>query len=169
MCGAATDRTVTLMISKRHTGRISALSTALVLAAAVSPATGQAAGNTQTLSVFSKPVSFTLTSADGTVSHHPPATEPKPGDVLEMDSIDFVGNHRHHAKRATISDHLQCTFGAGPEPDCLSWSAVGGSLLRFRDDRLIGGTGRYQGATGRVVSNREVAGGSDIVVRIRRP
>ena len=66
-----------------------------------------------------------------------------------------------------MSNHLECTFGTGPEPDCLSWSAIGGSLLRFRGDALIGGTGRYQGATGRILSNEEVPGGNDIVARIR--
>jgi hypothetical protein len=32
---------------------------------------------------------------------------------------------------------------------------------------VIGGTGRYQGATGKVISNQEVEGGSDFVVRVK--
>ena len=112
-------------------------------------------------------MSFTYTTADGTVTHQPPAGQPQPGDVLEIDSRDFVGNHRNHAKRSKISDHLQCTFGTGPEPDCFSWVAVRGSLLRFHGNAMIGGTGRYQGATGEVLKNKEVPGGSDIVARIK--
>ena len=32
---------------------------------------------------------------------------------------------------------------------------------------IIGGTGRYQGATGKVILNKEVEGGSDFVVRVK--
>ncbi len=58
-------------------------------------------------------------------------------------------------------------FGTG-EPNCESQVAIGGSLLIFGGNpgTLIDGTGRYQGATGRVISSREVRGGSDIVARI---
>jgi hypothetical protein len=45
-------------------------------------------------------------------------------------------------------------------------AAIGGSLLRFHGNDLIGGTGRYQGVTGEVLKNKEVKGGSDIVVRL---
>lgn len=44
---------------------------------------------------------------------------------------------------------LRCTFTQGP-PDCVSNLAVGGSLLVFDGDKLIGATGHYQGASGRV-------------------
>jgi hypothetical protein len=125
------------------------------------------AGKTQTLRLFSKPASITLTTTDGTVIRKPPYPEPKPGDVLDVNSLDYVGNHRHHAKRWSISDHVRCVFGTG-EPDCESQVAIGGSLLIFQGNpgTLINGTGRYQGATGRVLRNKEVRGGSDIVARI---
>jgi hypothetical protein len=130
-------------------------------------ATAHAAGKTEVLRVFEQPVSFTYTAADGTVSHEPPAGPPQAGDVLEIDSLVFRGTQRNHAKDASGSTHLECTFGAGPEPDCRSWAAIGGSMLRFRGPALLGGTGRYQGASGRIVSNREVRGGNEIVARIR--
>ena len=38
-----------------------------------------------------------------------------------------------------MSNHLECRFGAGPEPDCRSWVAIGGALLRFQGDRVVGG------------------------------
>ena len=42
-------------------------------------------------------------------------------------------------------------------------------MLVFRGNpgTLINGTGRYQDATGRVLSNTQVPGGSDSVARIR--
>ena len=60
-----------------------------------------------------------------------------------------------------------CVFADGP-PDCVTHVAIRGSLLIFRGDpgTLINGTGRYQGATGRVLSDKPVSGGSNIVARI---
>jgi hypothetical protein len=66
-----------------------------------------------------------------------------------------------------MSDYLRCTFTAALEPDCFGYTAIGGSLLRFHGFDIIGGTGRYQGATGKVIRNREVEGGSDFVVRVK--
>ena len=40
-------------------------------------------------------------------------------------------------------------------------------MLRFHGMEIIGGGGRYLGATGRTVKNEEVAGGSDAVVKVR--
>jgi hypothetical protein len=140
---------------------------ALLVTVAVSSAGAAGGGKTETLRLFSKPVSITLTTTDGTVYRKPPYPEPKPGDVLDVNSLDYAGNHRHHAKRWSVSDHVRCVFGTG-EPDCEGQVAIGGSLLIFRGNpgMLINGTGRYEGATGRVLSNKEVKGGSDIVARI---
>jgi hypothetical protein len=157
---------------RTHRRRLAAgLTTTLATVLVACPLAAHAAERTktETLRIFDQPVSFTYTAADGTVSHEPPAGPPQAGDVLEIDSRMFAGNHRKHAKRATMSGHLECTFGTGPEPDCFSWAAIGGSLLRFHGDELIGGTGRYQGATGRILSNRERPGGNDIVARIQLP
>ena len=144
-----------------------------VLAVAIAAVTVSAAGatgahRTQTLRFFDKPTSIMLTTSDGKVIDKPPYPDAKPGDVLDVYSLDFAGNHRHHAKRWSMSAHLRCEFGTGA-PDCVSHTAVGGSLLIFSGNpgTLTAGTGRYAGATGRVLKNKEVAGGSDVVARIR--
>ena len=129
--------------------------------------TSAAASKAQTLRFFSKDVSMRVTTADGTVIRRPPYPEAKPGDVLEVNSLNYAGNHRDHAARWSASQHLRCVFPTG-EPDCEGQVAIGGSLLIFRGypGTLVNGTGRYQGATGRVISNRQVRGGSDVVARI---
>jgi hypothetical protein len=134
---------------------------------AASTAAASAHGKTQTLRFFDKETSTTLTTPDGTVVDKPPYPEPQPGALLDVYSVEFVGNHRHHAKRSTASNHLHCVFGTG-EPDCVSHTAIGGSLLIFSGNpgRVVAGTGRYADATGAVVKNKEVKGGSDVVVRI---
>lgn len=130
--------------------------------------TGQASSKTKILRFFSTPQSFTFTTADGTVTHQPPQGEPQPGDVLEVDSLGFAGDHRRHAKRSTASDYVRCEFRASGAPACEGYAAIGGSLLRFRDTIVIGGTGRFLGATGSA-TNTEVEGGTDSVVKLRLP
>jgi hypothetical protein len=128
---------------------------------------GQAAGGkTQTLRFFDKVVFTKHTAADGTVV----TREPQAGDVLDVISLEFAGNHARHAKKPSGTSHLRCTFvaPAGP-PDCVSHVAFGGSMLVFEGfpGTLVLGTGRYVGATGRVISNKDVGGNnSDIVARI---
>jgi hypothetical protein len=138
-------------------------------ALALWPGAGQAASKTETLRVFDKPVSTVVTTADGKVIRHAPYPDGKPGDVLDVYSLDYVGDHRHHAARATVSSHLRCTFGDAGPPTCESHVAIGGSLLIVGGDKVVAGTGRYQHATGRVLSNTTVdekTNTSDIVVRV---
>jgi hypothetical protein len=85
---------------------------------------------------------------------------------MEIDSIAYRGNHKKHAKRSTASDYLRCEFNGSPEPDCHGYVAIEGSLLRFRGMELIGAIGRWK--SGKVVSNKEVKGGSDVVLKLRR-
>jgi hypothetical protein len=148
-----------------------AAAVAALCAVALWPGAGQAAGTskTETLRVFEKPVALSLTHPDGTVVRHAPYPEAKAGDVLDVYALDYVGNHRKHEKRASMSSHLRCTFGDAGPPTCESHVAIGGALLVFKGDELVAGTGRYQHATGRVLSNRtidEQSNTSDIVVRI---
>jgi hypothetical protein len=147
---------------------IAVASTIAALAAAGAGVAAAGGGKTQTLRFFDKPTMLTLTTADGKVIDKPPYPEAKPGDALDVYSLDFVGNHRHHAKRWSASGHVHCVFGTG-EPDCVGHTAIGGSLLIFSGNpgTLVAGTGRYAGATGRVLKNKEVKGGSDIVAKIR--
>jgi hypothetical protein len=134
------------------------------------PGAGHAASRTQTLRFFDKAVSMKLTHADGTVVANPQSVQPQPGDTLDVDSLDYRGTHSNHTKRFTASTHLRCTFGAGA-PTCESHVAIGNSMLIFTGDpgTLSNGTGIYQGATGRVVSDKSVSGSanaSDIIVKI---
>jgi hypothetical protein len=148
---------------------IAVAATVLALTAAGAGVAAAGGGHkTQTLRFFDKPTSMTLTTADGKVIDTPPFPDAQPGDALDVYSLDFAGNHRHHARRWTASAHVHCVFGTG-EPDCVGHTAIGGSLLIFSGNpgTLTAGTGRYAGATGRVLKNKEVKGGSDIVARIR--
>ena len=167
MCGRRAVHSVAPMTNTTHIrilagGALAALLCAL--AVVVGPA--QAAGKTETLKVFSKQISFTYTKADGTVSQGPPQGQPQPGDSFEIDSLDYRGTHKKHSKKPIGADYLQCTFGASIDPDCLSYVAVGSSLLRFRGDATIGAIGRWKSA--KLLDMQEVRGGSDIVVRLVR-
>ena len=141
-------------------------------ALALLPSAGQAAGRTQTLRFFDKPVSITLTHPSGVVIDRAPYPQAKPGDVLDVNSVAYAGTHLRHAKKWTASSHLQCTFGAAGPPSCVSHVAIGGSQLVFSGNpgKLVNGTGIYQGATGRTISSKEVPGmddASDVVLRIQ--
>jgi hypothetical protein len=141
---------------------------AVVAAAFIWPATSLAAGHTETLRIFSKPQTFTITTPDGKVTHEPPAGAPAPGTVMEIDSLDYRGTFKKHEKRAFASDYLRCTWATDPEnPDCYGYVAIGSSLLRFHNLDVVGGTNRYAGATGSVISDKEVPGGSENVVKIK--
>jgi hypothetical protein len=162
MCGGPGGRSVDAMTTKR----LLKLLAVLVCAALVWPVAGQAAGRTKTLKVFSQAVSITITHPDGTVVTKPPFPTVQPGDVLDVYSLDFRGNHKRHSKRFIGSEHLRCVFGAG-EPDCVSHVALGRSLMVFEGNKLVAGVGRFEGATGKVLSNKEVPGGNDIVAKIK--
>jgi len=170
MCGERPRLSVAPMINLTHIRPIRTIIgvavAALLCVVALSPSAGQAAGKTETLKFFSKPVSFTYTAADGTVTHRPPDGQPQAGDVMEIDSLSYRGNHKKHAKRSTASDYLRCEFNGSPEPDCHGYAAIEGSLLRFHGMEVIGAIGRWK--SGKVVSNKEVKGGSDYVLKLRR-
>jgi hypothetical protein len=148
-----------------------AVAAVAIAAVAVVPAVADAgAGKTETLRFFDKPDAITVTHPDGTVSKREPFPEPVAGDVLDVYSSEYAGNHKRHAAKPSGSAHVRCVFTGAGEPDCESHVALGGSLLIFRGypGTLVAGAGRYLGATGRVVVSKEVPGGSDIVAKIRR-
>jgi hypothetical protein len=150
--------------------RIHRLTLAAAAAIALLPSSALAAGRTETFRFYSQNQALVLTHADGTVVDHAPYPEAKPGDTLDIYAVDYKGTHARHAKTAFASEHVVCRFGDAPEPDCVSHVALGGSLLIFSGSpgTVIGGSGRYYGASGRVLSSKEVDGGSDIVARITR-
>ena len=146
-----------------------ALVTAVAAAALLVPTVSGAPGRVVTLRFFDKPVSIKLTHADGTVVAKAPYPEAKPGDTLDISSLDYVGDHAKHAARWTGSTHLRCVFKAGP-PTCESHVALGDSMLVFTGSpgTLTLGTGIYTGATGKVISSKEVANNaSDVVAKIQ--
>lgn len=152
----------------RLTGLLATALGIFVLAAIAAPPGAAGQTKTETLRIFSKPQNFTYTTADGKVSHHLPAGQPQVGDVLEVDSLDFKGSHKHHSKRPIGSDYTRCSFVAeNQEPDCFGYGAIGGSVLRVHNNKIVGGTGRYEGVTGTVPKNDEVRGGSDVVMKLR--
>ena len=153
-----------------HRPFILSLLVASAAAAFVVTAVNGAPGRTTTLRFYDKPVSITLTRADGTVVRHAPYPRPKDGDTLDVVSLDYQGNHARHAKDWSGSSHLRCVFLAAPT--CTSHVAFGDSMLIFTGSpgKLVLGTGIYAGATGRVVSSKEVPGGdnaTDIVAKIQ--
>lgn len=154
-----------------HRSIVLSLATCAVCALSLLPA-GQAAGRVQTLRFFDKPVSLTLTRANGAVIKQAPYPEARPGDVLDVYSVGYVGTHARHGKKWTASSHLQCTFRAGGPPSCVSHVAIGGSQLIIAGNpgTIVNGTGIYQGASGRVVSSTEIPGvenASNVVLRIQ--
>jgi hypothetical protein len=161
-----------MTFASRRSVALPALGLAAACAVALAPGSGQAASRTQTLRFFDKPVSIKLTQADGTVVDRAPFPEAKPGDTLDVNSLGYRGDHTRHAKRFTASTHLRCVFpAAGGPPTCESHVAIGNSMLVFTGDpgTLTNGTGIYQGATGRVISSKDVPrqdNASDVVVRI---
>jgi len=161
MCSGRPERSFVGMTIK-HASPLLAAAVTLLCVALLLPAAGQAAGRMKTIKIFSKTVSATLVDANGTAV----SREPQPGDVLDVYSLDFYGNHKKHSQRFTGSEHLRCVFGTG-EPDCTSTVALGRSLLVFRGNKLVDGAGRFFGATGRVLSTKEVPGGTDAVAKIK--
>jgi hypothetical protein len=153
--------------------RTAALAVTLTAAAVAIPALSGAhptRATTQVMKFYDKSAAITLTDPNGHVTSRPPYPQAKAGDVLDVYSLDYAGNHLHHAATWSMSDHLRCTFGHGA-PVCESNLAIGDSLLVFNGNKLVGATGHYQGATGRVLSIKEVPNSqddSDTVLRINR-
>jgi len=170
MCRGRPGHSVAFMTNTTHTRTIRTIAgvavATLLCVLTMSASSAQAAGKTDTVKVFSKQISFTYTAADGTVTQGPPAGPPAAGDAFEIDSLDYRGTHKKHSKRPIGADYLHCIFNAAGEPDCTGYVALGSSLLRFRGMELIGAIGRWK--SGELVINTEVAGGSDIVVKLRR-
>jgi hypothetical protein len=138
-----------------------------------------AAGKTETLRLYEKTRSIQLTKADGRVLDRLPIAEPQPGDVLDAIFDLYEGDHRKHGKQRLGSDHLRCEFGEAGPPTCVSHATLGRSMLVVEGTppRITLGTGRYAGATGRIVSAKEVAEAPptelahndiDVVARITR-
>ena len=134
-----------------------------------------AAAKTVTLHFFSKQVYSRISDASG----HPlsPNSTPAVGDRLSFASNDYTGNHKHHAKQATASDHVVCTLTSPNSALCDGTIAIGGSMI-FGDDfvlnfnsnaattvRITGGTGLYRHAHG-TVDVKSVGNNSDLTIAV---
>jgi hypothetical protein len=132
-----------------------------------------AAGKTITLRYYVETAAFVYRRADGTTIAQPPATA-APGDQLEITELGYKGTHKSHAKKSSASSYTVCHFkSAKGAPTCEGVLAIGGSqLMIFRtesggDPVLIGGTGRFAGATGGVkMTEVPNSNNSDVVVTV---
>jgi hypothetical protein len=138
-----------------------------------SPAHEQA-GKTETLRFYSVIASFVYRNADGTVAPHPPQ-KPEAGGQLEIIENAYSGTHKSHSKKIMATTHTLCVFAsAKPEPSCDGQSAVGGNqLLLFHTPAgsgtvVVGGSGRYLGATGKATATQiGKSNNSDVVVTVQ--
>ena len=116
-----------------------------------------------TLHYYNVQQTVTATDAAGaSLSNGGRGAAPQPGYHLDYTGLDYPGNHRHHASRATASNHLACTFTSPTTLTCNTQIAIGGSLLLGNDVTatlssngvssipLNAGTGKYQHARGTV-------------------
>ena len=126
MCGGPGDRSVAPMTNTTLIRTLAGSALAALLAVAVLASTAGAAGKTETLKVFSKQLSFTYTTADGTVSQGPPSGPPQAGDAFEIDSLDYRGTHKKHSRKPIGADYLRCQFDAQLEPRCMGYTALHG-------------------------------------------
>jgi hypothetical protein len=147
--------------------RILAVAAGLACAATLSLLVVSSASAATTLHFFSKQVSSKLTGPSGQPLN--PNAVPAVGDMFANTSLNYVGNHKHHAKKWTSSDHLVCTFTAinasGGTATCNGQIAIGGSMLLAENVTLTfsnsgssvavaitGGTGKFRGVHGHVKS-----------------
>jgi hypothetical protein len=136
-----------------------------------------AAAKTVTLHFFSKQVYSRISDANGKPLG--PTGPPAAGDRLSFASNDYAGNHQHHAKQATASDHVVCTLTSSSSALCDGTIAIGGSMI-FGDDfvlnfgsnvttvKVTGGTGAYRHVHGTIIHKSTSSNGNngDVTIKI---
>jgi hypothetical protein len=135
-----------------------------------------ASAKTITLHYFSKPVGARLTDSAG----HPlnPNKPPAAGYVGDRVGLDYVGNHKHHAKHWTSSFHFRCVFRSSKRATCDGQIAIGGSMLLVKGHpnfhsnparlTITGGTGVFQSAHGTLTMfNAGNTSNVDFTIRVR--
>jgi hypothetical protein len=134
-----------------------------------------AAAKTVTLHFFSKPVYTRVSDASG--HPLPPSSAPAVGDRISNGSNDFAGNHKHHAKQATASDHIVCTITSSTSALCDGTVAIGGAMilgddfvLNFASNapttvKITGGTGTYRHAHGTIIA-KTVGNNTDLTIKV---
>jgi hypothetical protein len=140
-----------------------------------------ASAKTATMHLFSRETSATFVTPQGRPL--PPDTQPTAGDVNDITGVDYAGNHKHHGRAQTASDHLRCTLTGltadGAKAVCDGQIAIAGSMLLVNHEsltlpdsngplvfRINGGTGTYLHARGRITATT-VGNNTDFVIRVR--
>ena len=162
---------------RSRTRQIAPLASAVLALAVVVPT---ASARTVTLHYFSKQTSSTFVTPQG--KPLAPNSAPAVGDINDNTDLDYVGNHKHHAKQSTASDHLRCTItgstGNSATATCDAQIAIGGSMLLANHTQLTfsessapvvvsinGGTGIYRHAHGTVTST-SVGHNSELTIKV---
>ncbi len=155
--------------------RICCLGAILAVCATIVAVDASAAvAKTVTLHYFSKQVYTRISTASG--SPLPANAAPAAGDRISFASNDYVGNHVHHAKQATASDHIVCTITSNSGALCDGTIAIGGAMI-LGDDfslnfnanvtrlKITGGTGRYVRARGTLTA-KDVGNNTDLTIKV---
>ena len=152
-----------------------AVASAAACATIVAVGVSAAAANAVTLHYFSKQVYQRFSDASGKPLRPPAA--PGAGTRFSFASNDYAGNHKHHARRATASDHVVCTLTSPGAALCDGTVAIGGSMI-IGDDfvlnfsakvtkvKITGGTGVYRHAHGTIIATT-VGSNTDLTVKVR--
>lgn len=140
-----------------------------------------ASAKNATMHLFSRETSATFVTPQGRPL--PPNTRPTVGDVNDITGVDYVGNHKHHTRTPTASDHLRCTLTGltanGAKAVCDGQIAIRGSMLLVNNEsltlpdsngplvfRINGGTGTYRHARGKITATT-VGDDTDFVIRLK--
>lgn len=155
------------------------------LLAGATAASAPAGTSTLTLHYFSKSVFSHITDPAG--HRLGPNVMPVPGDAFTAIDLNYAGNHKHHAKHWTATDHLRCVIVAPPGITgrvpvlCDGQIAIGGSMLLA--DHVAGsvsqfgasrvpvnrGTGKFSGYRGTTISTPiKGSNNSDLTIRVHR-
>ena len=133
-----------------------AASTIVLGALALSSGAAGASASPTILHFFHKETTLTFYNAsDQVVQGYPPV-----GGYVREDDVDYVGNHSHHAKHWSATDHLYCNVVSAPATaDCFTEFANTDGSLIYADNLTVnlanagslaidGGTGNYAESSG---------------------
>jgi hypothetical protein len=115
-------------------------------------------------------------ASDAVIQGYPPV-----GGHVKFDDVDYVGNHSHHAKAWTVTDHTFCNIVAAPATANCYYEFASGDSLIYVDNITIdlassatsdsfhidGGTGRYAAYSGTVAAT-VVGNNSDLVLTLQK-
>ena len=117
----------------------------------------------ENLQYFQKSTQVTLQSASGKTLKA--SAHAGKGDVLKVTSEDYVGSHTKHAKKATATGTLSCTYKSATAAICTNKIDINGSsILSSKVPVTMGGpvmsiavtdgSGTYEGAHGLVTATQ---------------